>query len=425
MLDTISLFTGAGGLDLGLHAAGFTIRAVVECDEDALRTLALNQSFWDTAEIFPLDIKVVVEDRSLPSGAGLKKGEAALLIGGPPCQPFSKSGFWHSGDSRRLKDPRADTLRQYFQVLEDCLPKVFLLENVPGISFSNKSDGMQFVEEQVKGINRRARTRYRITSAQLNAVRYGVPQMRERVFVVGHREGERFEFPRYTHTKPSPVDMSNGIVDMDPPGREGDLDPYLTAWDAIGHLAGQNDSSLEVGGKYGPLLPSIPEGHNYLFHTNRGKGKEIFAWRSRYWSMLLKLAKGRPSWTLTAQPGPAIGPFHWENRRLSRDELCALQTFPPDYQISGGLMAAYRQLGNAVPSALAELLGLEIRRQFFGESNLSAVPSLLPAKRFDTPGPEVPGPLPSNWRKLRSERLEDHPGTGKGPGTMRRASAEA
>ena len=74
------------------------------------------------------------------------------------------------------------------------------------------------------------------------------------------------------------------------------------------------------------LLPSIPEGENYLWYTNRGGGLQLFGWRTRYWSFLLKLAKSLPSWTIQAQPGSAIGPFHWRSRKLTTREMCRLQT---------------------------------------------------------------------------------------------------
>ena len=96
--------------------------------------------------------------------------------------------------------------------------------------------------------------------------------------------------------------------------------------------------------------------------------------------MLLKLAKGRPSWTIQAQPGSAIGPFHWKNRRLSARELCRIQTFPDDYEVQGGITAVQRQLGNAVPSAMAEVLGFAIRRQFFGD-DAPDVATLIPPRR--------------------------------------------
>lgn len=197
------------------------------------------------------------------------------------------------------------------------------------------------------------------------------------------------------------------------------LPPFATAWDAIGHLVGQEDPELAVRGKWGELLLSIPEGHNYLYHTVRGQGVAIFGWRRRYWSMLLKLAKNRPSWTLTAQPGPAIGPFQWENRRFSSSELCALQTFPAGYKISGGVRGSHKQLGNAVPSALAEILGLEIRRQLFGESELVVAPTLVPKRRKRNPAPEVTMQVPKRYALLVGNH-DEHPGTGRGPGASRR-----
>ena len=88
------------------------------------------------------------------------------------------------------------------------------------------------------------------------------------------------------------------------------------------------ERTLTVGGKWADLLPTIPEGQNYLWHTNRGGGSQLFGWRTRYWSFLLKLAKNLPSWTIQAHPGSSIGPFHWRNRKLSVPEMCRLQTFP-------------------------------------------------------------------------------------------------
>ena len=114
---------------------------------------------------------------------------------------------------------------------------------------------------------------------------------------------------------------------------------------------------LSLTGRWAELLPSIPEGRNYLHHTERGDGVRLFGWRRRYWSFLLKLSKRLPSWTITAQPGPAIGPFHWKSRRLSPLELCRLQTFPAGYEIDGDLRTIQLQLGNAVPSALAKTPG--------------------------------------------------------------------
>ena len=121
-----------------------------------------------------------------------------------------------------------------------------------------------------------------------------------------------------------------------------------------------------MSGKWADLLPTIPEGLNYLWHTSRGGGVPLFGWRTRYWSFLLKLAKSKPSWTIQAQPGSAIGPFHWKNRKLSARELCRLQTFPDDLSFDTSQNQIQRMIGNAVPSLLAEVLAWEIRTQLLG-----------------------------------------------------------
>jgi len=407
----MSLFTGAGGLDLGLEAAGFETRVAVERDTEAVDTLRANRSWQVLAEdIHGRDCA----PRALLRIAGVRRGEIDLLAGGPPCQPFSKSGYWHSGDAKRLDDHRAGTMEAYLHVLRETQPEVFLLENVPGLAFSEKDEGLRYLEHQIEVINEQTGSRYSFHARQLNAVEYGIPQTRERVFVIGHREGASFDWPAPTHAKPERGQVNNGNGRPSAPG----LEPPRTCWDAIGHLAETDDPTLAAKGKWGDLLPSIPEGGNYLFHTERGAGEALFGWRTRYWSMLLKLAKDQPSWTLTAQPGPAIGPFHWKSRRLSADELCALQTFPAGYQIIGN---ANRQLGNAVPSALAEILGLAIRRQFFGDRDADpSRPTLLPDRKGPPPPPEPVGPVPEKYLKLIGEHPE-HPGTGRGPGAQMRA----
>jgi DNA (cytosine-5)-methyltransferase 1 len=169
------------------------------------------------------------------------------------------------------------------------------------------------------------------------------------------------------------------------------------------------------------LLKSIPEGHNYLWHTPRGGGAHLFGWRTRYWSFLLKLSKNRPSWTIQAEPGPATGPFHWRSRLLSIEELARLQTFPDSYRIFGARASAHRQAGNAVPCAIGELLGLEIRRQFLGERVRKTL-KLIPSHREDCPPPERARPIPKRYHKLRGAH-PDHPGSGRGPAARNRGTA--
>lgn len=396
---TISLYTGAGGLDLGLEAAGFETGVAVEMDEAAVKTLRHNRD-WP---VFGESIHDVTSAQLLEA-AQLKVGEAALLAGGPPCQPFSKSGYWKSGDTKRLDDHRATTIDAYLRVLRDTQPKAFLMENVAGLAYKQKGEGLQLIRDTVRSINEETGTNYSLEVKLLNAADFGVPQERERVFLIGHIDGLKFEFPEPTHAREP---------------QEGQL-PHRTAWDALGDLESIAHPELKVTGKWADLLPSIPEGENYLFHTDRGAGKPLFGWRRRYWSFLLKLSKKRPSWTITAQPGSAIGPFHWKSRRFSSRELCRLQTVPDDYEVLGGTSTVQRQLGNAVPSALAEVLGYEIRRQLLGESDLDIPePSLIPGRREPVPSAERPRPVAPKYLALIGEH-SPHPGTGKGYGAIAR-----
>lgn len=395
----ISLFSGAGGIDYGLEHAGFRTIAAVELNQDAAATLRLNRPCWN---IFSDDIANVTSE-ALANGVE----EVDLVVGGPPCQPFSKAGYWARGDSPRLEDPRARTLDEYLRVIEDVLPRAFLLENVAAMGYAGKSEGIEHIERRVAAINSGKRVGYKIEHRVLMAADYGVPQLRERFFMVASRDGTPFRFPEPTHQR-----IERGITP-----RLG-AEPYHTAWDALGDLKNQEAPELRPRGKWADLLPSIPEGKNYLHHTDRGEGLPLFGWRRRYWSFLLKLAKTLPSWTIQAQPGPAIGPFHWDSRLLSSRELCRLQTFPDDIEISGSRSAVQRQLGNAVPSLLAEVLGREIRTQLLGRRRPAGPPRLMPTRRKPEPAVE-PRPVPEKYLRLKGNDGA-HPGTGKG----RRASIE-
>ena len=389
----VSLYTGAGGMDYGFEAAGFETAVALELDHGCCETLRANRR-WPVIERSIFDVPT---DELLDAGH-LRPSEADLLIGGPPCQPFSKSGYWVTGDARRLDDPRADTLSAYLRVVEEALPHAFVLENVEGLAFQGKDEGLRLLLERIEGINLRTRSKYAPRYTLLNAAEHGVPQLRQRFFLVAARDGAPFEFPRPAF------------------GDGGSLPPFRTAWDALGDLAapgGEEEEDLAVRGKWAALLPSIPEGQNYLWHTDRGGGLPLFGWRRRYWTFLLKLARNRPSWTIQAQPGPAVGPFHWDNRRLSMRELCRLQTFPDDVAIQGNQHAIQKQVGNAVPSLLAEVLGREIRKQLFGERPRSASLELLPPKREPVPEPAKVRPVPRQFRALAGKH-EAHPGTGKG-----------
>ncbi|MEX0784316.1 MAG: DNA cytosine methyltransferase [Dehalococcoidia bacterium] len=390
--SAISLFTGAGGMDFGLEAAGFETQVCVDSDSEVCATLVHNRKWV----VINRELGAVSPERLL-FHAGALPGEIDLVVGGPPCQPFSKSGYWARGDSKRLEDPRAQTLVDYLSVVEGTLPKAILFENVRGFAYKGKSEALEFLLLGLDGINQRHGTRYNATYAVLQAADHGVPQLRERFFLVASRAGEGFTFP-----------SGGGEVS--------------TAWDAIWDLPHDARDDLRVKGRWADLLPSIPEGWNYQWHTERGGGLPLFGWRRHFWNFLLKLSKEKPSWTVQAQPGPAVGPFHWDNRRMARHELARLQTFPDSVEILGSLSVAQRQLGNAVPSLLAELLGRAIRRQFFGET-VGSRPKLLPSRAESAPGAPSVGDVPAAYLHLVGSHSA-HPGTGRGFAAERRPSAQ-
>lgn len=397
-LTVISLYTGAGGLDLGFEAAGFNTAVAVELDGNARSTLRDNRPDWkqpDDGDALRIDAK------DLLKLAGLKRRQVDALIGGPPCQPFSKSAFWAAGTTRRLDDPRARTLEVMLDIAEATLPRVLVIENVRGIAYREKDEAMKLLEQRLAEINERHGTRYTTTVTYLQATDFGVPQIRERAFLVSFRDGQLFE-------PPLPVTGSRATR------------PMATAWDAIGGIASDAEllGRLATQGKWAELLPSIPEGQNYLWHTDRGGGLPLFGWRTRYWSFMLKLAKDRPAWTIQADPGPATGPFHWDSRLLSVDEMARLQTFPKGYRFSGDYRAARRQIGNAVPPALAEAVARRIaatlRKERYTPELTLAVPPL-----GETPPSTVPAAVPTAFLPLMGDHAR-HPGTGKGPAAILR-----
>jgi DNA (cytosine-5)-methyltransferase 1 len=335
----ISLFSGAGGLDLGVEAAGYEVRAAVETDRDAAATMEKNFSHL-TSPVIQKDI-LEVPTRELLQAAGLRGGERPdLLVGGPPCTPFSKSGFWLDWKRAGL-DPDASLLQAYTRVLAEASPRAFLLENVYALTYNNRASRPAFG----RLLSEIDKAGYQFRWRVLNAADYGIPQARPRLFVIGTRKGEKLpELPAPTHGG-SWERRSTGRADR----------PHVTAGEAFDGLITEPEPEERISGRWGHLLPEIPAGDNYLYFTEqRGHAQPIFGWRSRYWSFLLKLDPGKPSPTIQAQPGPNVGPFHWENRRLRVPEVKRLFTFPDGFQLVGSRSSIQAQLGNSVPPLLAK-----------------------------------------------------------------------
>lgn len=347
MLKAVSLFSGAGGLDIGLEKAGFATKACVEIEPTMCETLRLNRPKWP---VLCNDIRQIPTTEIL-AAAGVGKGELDLVAGGPPCQAFSKSAYWVPGrlDSI-MNDPRALLLKEFVRVVREARPKAFLMENVFGLAYSHGRPALDATVSMLE------RSGYKIHWTVVNAADFGVPQRRQRVVVIG-----------VLHEEAPNVSAMGGS-------------PHVTVSQALVGLRTRAEPGEKVNGKYGHLLPAIPPGGNYLHYTRKlGHPKPLFEWRSKYWSFLLKLDPNAPSWTIQASPGPYIGPFHWDNRRLRIPEVKRLQTFPDSWQLAGERVEQWRQLGNAVPSLMAQRIGEGLRRQVFEGKEL--VPQIAMARR--------------------------------------------
>lgn len=381
----LSAFSGVGGLDLGLEAAGFTHIGCIELDETARRSLKANRGDqWPLLD--PGDILDVAKTLR-PADVGLRRRELTLLAGAPPCQPFSKAAQWSRTSRIGLDDERSDCLDGFLDLAETFLPKAILLENVTGFA-QGAIAALPEIERSLGQINARWGTHYRPEPRVIDAVSFGVPQRRRRAIIVALRNGGQLAWPTPTHDKA--------------PTR---------AWDAIGRLPVANPP-VAVG-RWADLLPSVPEGANYLWHTSRGGGRPLFGYRTRYWSFLLKLAKDLPSWTLPAQPGPSTGPFHWANRPLAVEEVLRLQSLPSDWVVEGSYRDQVRQVGNATPALLAEVLGRAIlctlRLPATSDPLQFAIPRLT-----RVPEPAPPKKVSAKYRLLEAD-YPAHPGAGLGP----------
>jgi DNA (cytosine-5)-methyltransferase 1 len=354
-LVAFSLFAGAGGLDLGVESAGFHVIAAVENDLNAIATLNANRQsqFTSLTEVEPVDI-TVADPRDFMRALGLGAGDVDLLVGGPPCVAFSKSGF-HLEYKRLGHDSRAALLDDYLRFLAALRPRAFLMENVYGLAYRNQSAA--WFSRLRTGISRLG---YSLSWQVLNAADYGAPQNRQRLFLIGASDGLQLSHPTPTHWGEHEKRVRRSGAET--------LLPHVTARDALDGLKSSPEQEETVGGKYGHLLPAIPPGANYLFYTkHQGHPEPLFEWRSRYWTFLLKLDPNRPAPTIQGQPGPYVGPFHWENRRLRVPELKRLQGFPDSYQFAGSRRAIQLQIGNSVPPPLGHVVANHIRRQLQGE----------------------------------------------------------
>jgi DNA (cytosine-5)-methyltransferase 1 len=377
-------------MDLGFERAGFDHVGHLEFDPAIVATITHNRPEWSAIA----DGDVVRAAAVLrPEDVGLERGQLDALVGGPPCQPFSSAGQWAPNGRRGMTDERAETVHALMSLIDTFLPRAVLLENVVGF-VSGKNAALPVIKAALDGIEESGGPRYQLHHKLVDAVDYGVPQRRKRVIIVLLRDELDWEFPE-------------------------PLPEQRTAWDAIGDI--RTAQPARARGKWADLLPSVPEGQNYQWFTERGKGEELFGYRTKYWHFLLKLSKSEPSWTLAANPGPSTGPFHWDNRPLTPREAARLQSFPDTWEFIGSERLQIKQIGNATPPLLAEMLGTQLRKTL-DPSFRAGTPSLLRPKFSTVPPPEPTLPVPQRYHQHVGPK-DAHAGVGQGPGA--RAQREA
>lgn len=342
----VSLFSGCGGLDCGLVDAGFELALALDNDAMCAESHAAN---FPGVPFLHGSVGELTPERALEI-PGNATDDVDLLAGGPPCPPYSKSRFYRKDKPRALDDPLGwESISGYLDALRFLRPRAFLLENVPGLAYDVHQDALNLI------LNAAHELGYETSHRILNAADYGVPQIRERLFIIGML-GTPFEWPAPTHRDPRKADLFTSS-----------LPPWRTAGDVLMVLDTDEmaaDDGHFAGGRHHDLLSVVPPGDNYLFFTaERGHPEPLFKWRSRYWSFLLKLSPEMPSWTIQARRSNNMGPFHWRNRILRISEIKRLQTFPDDWSLAGTVEQQWRQVGNAVPPLLAKHLGKALVNQ--------------------------------------------------------------
>lgn len=286
----ISLFSGAGGLDIGFEKAGFRTVYATDVWQTACDTLQKNNM---ADEVFCGDVRDI-DFKSLKE----KYGDIDCLIGGPPCPPYSQTRHYLIGKADGFDDEHAGfAVPEYFRALESLSPKIFFFENVDGFTFKTHQYEFDFLKKKADELG------YNITFKVVNCANYGVPQTRKRFFCIGvKKELPEFVFPEETHADPD---------------KNSEKKPWITCGEVIGDFDFITDEEKEQrpGAKDYDLLCEIPAGDNYLYFTEkRGYPNPKFKWKSRYWTFLLKLTPDRPSWTIQASFSTNQGPFHWRNR---------------------------------------------------------------------------------------------------------------
>lgn len=331
-LVALSLFSGGGGLDLGFSAAGFKVGVSTDIDHHSCQTLVLNNNkkpFYSHAHSIPADIKKVTA-KGLLKEAEIE-GSVDIVLGGPPCQAFSVFG-----KRQGLKDPRGTLVWEYLRIISEVEPRAFVFENVAGLKSIHEGKLLAEILEQLS-----LGGAYTVTVHCYQVAEYGIPQFRERIFIIGTKNGISVPPMIATH------------------GEGKDKKKYRTVKEALRYLP-EPKTSKSVPNHYG-------REHSQRI-INRYEALEFGERDTK--TRINKLNPSRPSFTIIvgSDRGGGKGHVHPTTpREVTPRESARMQTFPDWWEFSGRGRHVIRQVGNAVPPLFSALLAEHIRVHVFGK----------------------------------------------------------
>lgn len=350
-LKLLSFFSGAMGLDIGLHKVGFKTLLACEIDKSSRETIIANNPKIGLIG----DIRNYSTDQILEY-AGLEfREDVDLIVGGPPCQAFSSAG-----NRMGLADERGNVFLKFIEVIEDIKPKYAVIENVRGLlstqySIDLKEDEEKFLPPELKELkgatmyyiyNRLRDAGYQISFNLYNSANYGTPQSRERVIIVCSRVNDSVPYLRPTHSKNGDFGLSNWNV----------------LRGALEGVNGNNSEFIKFPEKRLKYYRILKAGENWRNLTEElqkeALGKSYYLGGGKT-GFFRRLAWDKPSPTLVTHPAmPATDLGHpEEDRPLSVLEYKRIQEFPDEWEIKGSLINKYKQIGNAVPVSVGKAIG--------------------------------------------------------------------